>query len=55
MDQIGPFFILFGNCCLMPLGCMWLGYAYAKGWIRSPIAVDSDRRSPIDDDPFDDN
>lgn len=52
MDNVGPgpFFILFGNCCLMPLACLWLGYAYAKGWIRSPIAIS--KRTQIDD-PFD--
>lgn len=50
MDQVGPFLILFGNCCLMPLVFGWLGYALAKGWIRSPIAISRQRQTQIDDD-----
>jgi len=53
MDQVGPVFILIANCCLMPLLFGWLGYALAKGWIRSPIAVvNRQRQTDPDDDLF---
>jgi len=54
MDSVGPYLILLGNCCFMPAICLWLGYALARGWVRSPIAVNRRPRQMADDDPFDD-
>jgi len=51
--------ILFGNCCIMPLVCVWLGYALAKGWIRSPVDTKKIRSNDDEgfagEDPFSDD
>lgn len=57
MENATPFLVLFGNCCVMPLLFMWLGYAFARGWIRSPIALPrrgTAARAMDDDALFDD-
>lgn len=48
MENFGPILLLVGNCCLMPLACGWLGYALAKGWIRSPVNFNRDVSSSHD-------
>jgi len=53
------FLLLVGNCCLVPLLCVFLGYALAKGWIRSPVDTKKIRSNDDEgfagEDPFSDD
>lgn len=36
-----PVLLMSVNCCLMPLAFMGLGYAWGRGYLRSPIAINN--------------
>lgn len=53
---VSPWVLLFGNCCIMPGIAMFIGLAWGKGWLRSPIVIDkpgkTDSPGKDPDDPF---
>jgi hypothetical protein len=52
MENALPWLILIGNCCIFPLLMFALGYAWAGGYLRSPIAIRRDHRDTGPVDPF---
>lgn len=42
MDTIGPILLLAFNCLGIPALFFFLGVAWSRGWLRSPVHIERD-------------